>query len=68
MIGLNEILIQSSFSFKNCQLMSVTESLYCRLDRREAKPNTYAQMLGFANSTHRRQFTEKVCVLDNTSQ
>ena len=32
------------FSFKNSQLMRVTKSLYCRL--------------GFASSTHRRQFSE----------
>ena len=36
------------FSFKNFQLMSVTESLYCRLGRAIAKPNICVYLLGFA--------------------
>ena len=31
------------------KLMSVTEGLYCRSGRAVAKPDTYAQMLGFAS-------------------
>ena len=55
----NNRVISGLFSFKNFQLMSVTESLYCRLGRAIAKPNKYTQMLGFAIALPNLQYYDK---------